>query len=92
MGVGERIGPLVPECAMNESKRRRTLTAILAANVVNFSMAMGENQDRILKNIKACRILTDDWITANYRRSLGGAGDSIIADLASPVDTVIAAT
>ena len=77
---------------MNESKPRRKLAAILAADVVNFSMLMGENEDRTLKNLKACRTLTDDCISANYGRIFGSAGDSIIAEFASPVDAVIAAT
>ena len=77
---------------MNESKPRRKLAAILAADVVNFSMLMGENEDRTLKNLKACRTLTDDCISANHGRIFGSAGDSIIAEFASPVDAVIAAT
>ena len=77
---------------MSESKPRRKLAAILAADVVNFSMLMGENEDRTLKNLKACRTLTDDCISANHGRIFGSAGDSIIAEFASPVDAVIAAT
>ena len=77
---------------MSESKPRRKLAAILAADVVNFSMQMGENEDRTLKNLKACRTLTDDCISANHGRIFGSAGDSIIAEFASPVDAVIAAT
>ena len=77
---------------MSESKLRRKLVAILAADVVNFSMLMGENEDRTLKNLKACRTLTDDCISANHGRIFGSAGDSIIAEFASPVDAVIAAT
>ena len=76
---------------MNESKPRRKLAAILAADVVNFSALMGENEDRTLRNLKACRALTDDCITANHGRIFGSAGDSIIAAIASPVDAVVAA-
>ena len=47
---------------MSESNPRRKLAAILAANVVNFSILMGENEDRALKNLKACRTLADDCI------------------------------
>ena len=54
MGAGGQKYPLVSECAMNDSKPRRKLAAILAADVVNFSMLMGENEDRTLKNPKAC--------------------------------------
>ena len=77
---------------MSDSKPRRKLAAILAADVVNFSMLMGENEDRTLKNLKACRALTDEFITSNHGRIFGSAGDSIIAEFASPVDAVVAAT
>jgi len=77
---------------MSESKPRRKLAAILAADVVNFSMLMGENEDRALKNLKACRTLTDDCISSNHGRIFGSSGDSIIAEFASPVDAVVAAT
>lgn len=77
---------------MTDPKPRRKLAAILAADVVNFSAMMGENEDRTLKNLKACRALTDESITANHGRIFGTAGDSIIAEFASPVDAVVAAT
>ncbi len=77
---------------MSDPKPRRKLAAILAADVVNFSMMMGDNEDRTLKNLKACRALTDEFITSNHGRIFGSAGDSIIAEFASPVDAVVAAT
>ena len=77
---------------MTENKPRRKLAAILAADVVNFSMMMGEDEDRTLKNLKACRTLTDESISANHGRVFGSEGDSIIAEFASPVDAVVAAT
>ncbi len=77
---------------MSATSPRRKLAAILAADVVNFSMLMGENEDRTLKNLKACRALTDEFITSNHGRIFGSAGDSIIAEFASPVDAVVAAT
>ena len=61
MGAGGQKGPLVSECAMNDTKPRRKLAAILAADVVNFSMLMGENEDRTLKlkfiSDKSCTII-----------------------------------
>ena len=77
---------------MTDSKPRRKLAAILAADVVGFSRMMGENEDRTLSNLKACRSITDESITANHGRIFGSAGDSIIAESASPVDAVVAAT
>jgi adenylate cyclase len=42
--------------------------------------------------LKACRSLTDEAIKLNHGRIFGSAGDSVIAEFASPVDAVIAAT
>jgi len=77
---------------MAESGPRRKLAAILAADVVGFSKKMGENEDRTLRNLKACRSLTDEAIKLNHGRIFGSAGDSVIAEFASPVDAVVAAT
>jgi len=77
---------------MADSGPRRKLAAILAADVVGFSKLMGENEDRTLKNLKACRALTDEAIKLNHGRIFGSAGDSVIAEFGSPVDAVVAAT
>ena len=77
---------------MAESGPRRKLAAILAADVVGFSKLMGENEDRTLRNLKACRSLTDEAIKLNHGRIFGSAGDSVIAEFGSPVDAVVAAT
>jgi adenylate cyclase len=53
---------------------------------------MGENEDRTLRNLKACRSLTDEAIKLNHGRIFGSAGDSVIAEFGSPVDAVVAAT
>ena len=76
---------------MPESTPRRKLAAILAADVVGFSKMMGENEDRTLRNLKACRTLTDESINENHGRVFGSAGDSIIAEVGSPVDAIVAA-
>ena len=77
---------------MADSGPRRKLAAILAADVVGFSKLMGENEDRTLRNLKVCRSLTDEAIKLNHGRNFGSAGDSVIAEFASPVDAVVAAT
>ena len=76
---------------MTESTPRRKLAAILAADVVGFSKMMGENEDRTLRNLKACRSLTDEAIKAHHGRVFGSAGDSIIAEFGSPVDAIVTA-
>ena len=76
---------------MPESKPRRKLAAILAADVVGFSKMMGENEDRTLRNLKVCRTLTDESVKTHHGRVFGSAGDSIIAEFGSPVDAIVAA-
>ena len=76
---------------MPESTPRRKLAAILAADVVGFSKMMGENEDRTLRNLKACRTLTDESVKTHHGRVFGSAGDSIIAEFGSPVDAIVAA-
>ena len=74
-----------------DRRPKRKLAAILAADVVGFSKMMGENEDRTLVNLKACREITDGAIREHHGRVFGSAGDSIIAEFASPVDAVLAA-
>ena len=76
---------------MSESKPRRKLAAILAADIVGFSRMMGENEDRTLSNLKICRAITDESIETYHGRVFGSAGDSVIAEFASPVDAIVAA-
>jgi TolB-like protein/class 3 adenylate cyclase/Tfp pilus assembly protein PilF len=76
---------------MTDTTPRRKLAAILAADVVGFSLKMGENENRTLKNLKACRSITDESIKTNHGRIFTTAGDSVIAEFASPVDAIVAA-
>jgi len=76
---------------MTNTAPRRKLAAILAADIVGFSLKMGENEDRTLKNLKACRAITDEAIKTHHGRIFTTAGDSVIAEFASPVDAMIAA-
>ena len=76
---------------MSDPAPRRKLAAILAADAVNFSLMMGKNEDRTLKNLKVCRAITDESIQNNHGRIFHTAGDSVIAEFASPVDAVVAA-
>ena len=76
---------------MAETKPRRKLAAILAADVVGFSKMMGQNEDRTLNNLKSCRAITDESIENHHGRVFGSAGDSIIAEFASPVDAILSA-
>ena len=76
---------------MSSPAPKRKLAAILAADVVGFSRMMGGDEARTLLNLKACRALTDESIEAHHGRVFGSAGDSVIAEFASPVDASSAA-
>lgn len=70
---------------------RRKLAAILAADAVGYSKKMGESEERTLRNLKICRAITDESIVNHHGRIFHTAGDSVIAEFASPVDAVVAA-
>ena len=46
----------------------RRLTAILAADVCDFSRMMGENEDRTIKNLRTCRELIESSISSHDNR------------------------
>ena len=76
---------------MTDSTPISKLAAILAADVVGFSLKMGENEYLTLKNLKACRAIVDSAIKNNQGRIFTTAGDSVIAEFASPVNAIVAA-
>jgi adenylate cyclase len=76
---------------MSSLPTRRRLAAILAADIAGFSRLMGEGEDRTLASLKERRALTDASIAAHNGRIFHTAGDSVIAEFASPVDAISAA-
>lgn len=77
---------------MVEEHVQRKLVAILAADVVGYSRLMGADEEATLAALKSCRDVIDPLIEARGGRIFGGAGDSIIAEFASPVEAVRCAT
>ncbi len=70
----------------------RRLAAILAADVVGYSRLMGEDEEGTLARLKAYREIIDSLISTHHGRVFGSAGDSVIAEFASPVEAVRCAT
>jgi class 3 adenylate cyclase len=68
------------------------MAAILAADVVGYSRLMGEDEEAILVALKAHREVIDGLIARHQGRVFGSAGDSAIAEFASPVEAVRCAT
>ena len=70
----------------------RRLAAILAADVAGYSRLMGEDEEGTLARLKAYREIIDSLIGTHDGRVFGSAGDSVIAEFASPVEAVRCAT
>jgi len=70
---------------------QRKLTAILAADVHQFSKLMGEDEAGTLNDLQACRQIVDSIIAEHHGRIFGSAGDSVVAEFASAVSAVLCA-
>ncbi len=66
----------------------RRLAAILAADVVGYSRLMEADEDATLATLNAFRQFIDERIAEHRGRVFGSAGDSVIAEFASPVEAV----
>ncbi len=66
----------------------RRLAAILAADVMGYSRLMGDDEERTLATLNACRQVIDGLVNDHRGRVFGSAGDSVIAEFASPVEAV----
>ena len=71
---------------------QRKLAAILAADVAGYSRLMGENEEATLRTLTKYREVIDKLIADHGGRVFGSAGDSVIAEFASPVEAVRSAT
>ena len=66
----------------------RRLAVILAADVVGYSRLMGADEEETLSTLNAYRQVIDERIEVHRGRIFGSAGDSVIAEFASPVEAV----
>ncbi len=69
----------------------RRLAAILAADVFGYSRLMEADEEATLATLNAYREIIDGLIAEHRGRVFGSAGDSMIAEFASPVEAVRAA-
>ena len=66
----------------------RKLAVIFAADVAEYSRLMGLDEVGTLRTLQAYRTILDRLIAAHHGRIFNTAGDSVMADFASPVDAV----
>lgn len=75
----------------DKSSATRKMAAIFAADVVGYSKLMASNEKLTLFRLKETRKITDKIIQELDGRIFSTAGDSIMAEFASPVDAMEAA-
>jgi adenylate cyclase len=73
---------------MKPEATERKLAAILAADVVGYSRLMGVDEEATVRNLSASREVIDGLVAAHRGRVFGTAGDSVVAEFASPVEAV----
>ncbi|WP_299621381.1 adenylate/guanylate cyclase domain-containing protein [Pelagibius sp.] len=73
---------------MKKDQVQRRLAAILAADVVGYSRLMDLDEELTLGTLKAHRQIIDGLVTRYRGRVFGTAGDSVIAEFASPVEAL----
>ena len=71
---------------------QRKMAVILAADVAGYSRLIGEDEEGTLATFRTYRELVDRLIGRHEGRVFGSAGDSVVAEFASPVEAVRCAT
>jgi len=67
---------------------QRRLAAILAADVVSYSRLMEDDEEATARTLSTYRDIIDGLVVSHHGRVFGSAGDSVIAEFASPVEAV----
>lgn len=73
---------------MSTSPLRRRLAAIMSIDVVSYSKMMGEDEEGTLQLLNTHRAYIDSFIHNHEGRVANTAGDSVLAEFASPVEAV----
>jgi len=66
----------------------RRLAAILAADVVGYSRLMEADEEATARTLSTYREIIEELVASHHGRVFGSAGDSVIAEFASPVEAV----
>ncbi len=66
----------------------RRLAAILAADVVGYSRLMEADEEATARTLSTYREIIVGLVASHHGRVFGSAGDSVIAEFASPVEAV----
>ena len=73
---------------MRDNETIRKLTTILSADVAEFSRMMRADEDGTFRTLRLCRQSIEPLVDHHQGRIFGTAGDSVIAEFASPVEAL----
>jgi len=73
---------------MSKSKYKRKLTAILSADVVDYSRLMGDDEEFTIQTLNAYRDLMTTLINDYSGSVVDAVGDNLLAEFTSVVDAV----
>src|SRR6516164_234910 len=82
------MSPLEEGPVADDQVVERKLAVIFAADVAEYSRLMGLDEVGTLRTLQAYRAILDRLIATHHGRIFNTAGDSVMADFASPVDAV----
>ena len=77
---------------MNLDRVHRRMVSILAADAVGYSRLIGRDEEGTLATLRSHRQVIDGLIEQHEGRVFGSAGDSVVAEFASPVEALRCAT
>lgn len=66
----------------------RKLTTILSADAAEYSRMMRADEEGTFRALRLCRDAIDRLVEAHQGRIFGSAGDSVVAEFASPVEAL----
>ena len=78
--------PVEAELRSNEPTRK--LTTILSADAAEYSRMMRADEDGTFRALRLCRLEIERLVDQHQGRIFGTAGDSVIAEFASPVEAL----
>jgi class 3 adenylate cyclase len=77
---------------LNADRVHRRLATVLAADAAGYSRLIGTDEEGTLSTLRAHRRIFDRLIEQHEGRVFGSAGDSVVAEFASPVEAIRCAT
>ncbi len=73
---------------MTANRVERKLTTILSADVAGYSRLVGEAEEDAVRDLNACLRVVAQAVAGHRGRIFSRAGDSAVAEFASPVEAV----